>query len=159
MNPMWCHGLWSGVRCWWHGDRDQSGNAPQVGVSSPIRKHTDPVPHSNIQQCGPVLQHVIDHLARQTRWKISVLMGDPDPQDAEGGNIITRYLSDCSVKRVNLRMRNASLHTSKTIDGHDFAEVYPNFDTEVVEAFGEFLDHVYSKSTFKIWQASLMSRW
>ena len=30
--------------------------------------------------------------------------------------------------------------------GHDFANMYPNFDTEVVETYGEFLAEVFSGS-------------
>ncbi|KAG9316950.1 hypothetical protein JVU11DRAFT_3036 [Chiua virens] len=79
---------------------------------------------SNIQQCGPALQRVINHLGEKTGWKFTVLMGGPDPLDPQGGNIIT------------------TLHARKTKEGLDFVEVYPKFDSEVVDAFGEFLSHV-----------------
>lgn len=47
---------------------------------------------SNVQQCGAALQRVLEHLAKQTGWKFSVLMGGPDPVDPEGANIITRLV-------------------------------------------------------------------
>ncbi|KAF8449524.1 hypothetical protein L210DRAFT_864066 [Boletus edulis BED1] len=82
---------------------------------------------SNIQQCGPALQWVLEHFSWETRWSFSVLMGGLDPVDPEGGNMIT------------------SLHVGKTRDGHDFSEVYPNFDAQVVEAYGEFLSRTCSE--------------
>lgn len=42
-------------------------------------------------------------------------------------------------------IRNASIHTGKTKEGRDFADVYRSFDTEVVEAFGEFLSIAQGK--------------
>ncbi|KAF8427132.1 hypothetical protein L210DRAFT_3652710 [Boletus edulis BED1] len=53
--------------------------------------------------------------------KFTILMGGLDPLDTEGGNMIL------------------TLYSGKTGDEHDFAEVYPKFDSEVVDAFGEFL--------------------
>ncbi|KAH0839408.1 hypothetical protein J3R83DRAFT_138 [Lanmaoa asiatica] len=79
----------------------------------------------NIQQCGAALLHVLQHLGKQTGWIFTILMGGPDPMDPQGANIIT------------------SLHTGKTSGGQDFAEVYPDFDTVVVEAFGEYLAQVF----------------
>ncbi|KAG6377892.1 hypothetical protein JVT61DRAFT_14679 [Boletus reticuloceps] len=51
-------------------------------------------------------------------------MGGLDPLDPDGGKFV------------------ASIHTGKTSNGHDFADAYPKFESEVVEAFGEFLDNV-----------------
>ena len=38
-----------------------------------------------------------------------------------------------------------SLHTGKTSDGQDFTEVYSDFNTVVVEAFGKYLAQVLCK--------------
>ncbi|KAG6379553.1 hypothetical protein JVT61DRAFT_10052 [Boletus reticuloceps] len=62
-------------------------------------------------------------------WNFTVLMGDPDPLDPEGGNLIT------------------SLHVGQTKDGQDFANMYPNFDTEVVQAYGEYLAEVFNNES------------
>ncbi|KIK72173.1 hypothetical protein PAXRUDRAFT_22307 [Paxillus rubicundulus Ve08.2h10] len=53
-------------------------------------------------------------------------MGGPDPLSPEGENIIT------------------SLHVGKTKGGQDFADLYSNFDREVVEAYDEFLSKVFN---------------
>ncbi|KIK75808.1 hypothetical protein PAXRUDRAFT_18668 [Paxillus rubicundulus Ve08.2h10] len=81
---------------------------------------------SNIQQCGAALQCVLEHLAKQTGWTFSVLMGGPDPLSPEGENIIM------------------SLHVGKTKGSQDFADLYSNFDREVVEAYDEFLSKVFN---------------
>ena len=60
-------------------------------------------------------------------------------------------LSD-TLRSTELLMWKSSLHTGKTKEGHDFADMYPNFDTKVVEAFGEFLGRVFGKVTSKIQQ-------
>ncbi|KAG9311868.1 hypothetical protein JVU11DRAFT_8121 [Chiua virens] len=56
-------------------------------------------------------------------WKFTILLGGPDPLVPQGGNIIT------------------ILHTGQMKEGLDFAEVYPKFDSEVVDVFSEFLGH------------------
>ncbi|KAG9311390.1 hypothetical protein JVU11DRAFT_8501 [Chiua virens] len=74
-----------------------------------------------IEQCGPALQHILEHFSSQTGgWHFSVLMGGPDPLDTTG-NLIT------------------SLHVGKTNDGRDFSHVYTDFDTVVVAGYGEYL--------------------
>ncbi|KAF8426148.1 hypothetical protein L210DRAFT_791859, partial [Boletus edulis BED1] len=83
--------------------------------------HADETLGSNIQQRVPALRRVIGHIGRKTKMKFTILMGGLDPLDTEGGNMIL------------------ALHSGKAGDGRDFAEVYPKFDSEVVDAFGEFL--------------------
>ncbi|KAF8125739.1 hypothetical protein EV363DRAFT_1076602, partial [Boletus edulis] len=68
-----------------------------------------------------LLQRILRHLGNQTGLKFTVLMGGLDPLDPDGGKFV------------------ASIHTGKTSDGDDFADAYPKFESEVVEAFGEFL--------------------
>ncbi|KAG6373789.1 hypothetical protein JVT61DRAFT_5934 [Boletus reticuloceps] len=117
-----------------------------VSVSNTDEVESDPsaLCSSNIQQCGPALQRVLEHLVKQTGWRFSVLMGGPDPLDPEGRNVITG--SSDALESSEFLMWNGSLHTGKTKEGHDFADMYPNFDTEVVDAFGEFLGHVFGTS-------------
>ncbi|KAH7917467.1 hypothetical protein BV22DRAFT_1135383 [Leucogyrophana mollusca] len=79
----------------------------------------------NIQECGPALERILQHMGRKTGWKFTVIMGGPDPLDLEGNNIIT------------------SLHTGRNELGNDFSDAYSKFDTEVVQAYGEFLDDVF----------------
>ncbi|KAG6376764.1 hypothetical protein JVT61DRAFT_1786 [Boletus reticuloceps] len=79
----------------------------------------------NMQQCGSVLQRVLSHLGGQTGMKFTVLMGGIDPLDPDAGKFI------------------ASIHTGKTGDGQDFANVYSKFKSEVVPSFGQFLDEVF----------------
>ncbi|KAG6373723.1 hypothetical protein JVT61DRAFT_5859 [Boletus reticuloceps] len=55
-------------------------------------------------------------------------MGGPDPLSPGDENTIT------------------SLHIGKTKDGHDFANLYSNFDGEVVEAYGQFLSKVFDNA-------------
>ncbi|KAG6375208.1 hypothetical protein JVT61DRAFT_3420 [Boletus reticuloceps] len=55
-------------------------------------------------------------------------MGGPDPFSPGDENTIT------------------SLHVGKTKDGHDFADLYSNFDGEVVEAYGQFLSKVFDNA-------------
>ncbi|KIM60070.1 hypothetical protein SCLCIDRAFT_26860 [Scleroderma citrinum Foug A] len=80
---------------------------------------------SNIQQCAPALQQILGHLSRKTGWSFSVLMGGPDPMDAEG---------KCAV---------ASLHIGKNQFGLNFAESYALFDSSLMQAYVEFLDSKY----------------
>ncbi|KAG9316904.1 hypothetical protein JVU11DRAFT_2982 [Chiua virens] len=82
----------------------------------------DPLSRRNyIEQCGPALQRILEHLSSQTGgWHFSVLMGGPDPLDTTGNLIM-------------------SLHIGKTNDGHDFSDVYTDFDTMVVAMYGEYL--------------------
>ncbi|KIO12149.1 hypothetical protein M404DRAFT_7021 [Pisolithus tinctorius Marx 270] len=77
---------------------------------------------SNIQQCAPALTQILTHLSQKTSWSFSVLMGGPDPVDAE---------EQCVV---------ASLHIGKNRCGLNFAESYRHFDSTVVQAYAEFLD-------------------
>ncbi|KAF8833756.1 hypothetical protein BDN67DRAFT_1017214 [Paxillus ammoniavirescens] len=58
----------------------------------------------NINQCGPTLQHILEHL----RWK-------------------------------------TGLHVGQNKYGNDFSEACPKFDTEVVNAYVEFLLNVFDK--------------
>ncbi|KAI6119522.1 hypothetical protein EDD16DRAFT_1519355 [Pisolithus croceorrhizus] len=44
----------------------------------------------NIKQCGPALQHILEYMVTKTGWAFSVIMGGPDPLDAQGECIITR---------------------------------------------------------------------
>ncbi|KIJ04500.1 hypothetical protein PAXINDRAFT_22208 [Paxillus involutus ATCC 200175] len=90
---------------------------------------TDPIIlRTNIQQVGPTLQTILEHLARKTGWSFTVIMGGPDPIIPDDGNHIT------------------SLHVGRNKKGLDFSDAYRGFDTEVVNAYGEFLNNIYSKS-------------
>ncbi|KAF8440265.1 hypothetical protein L210DRAFT_876828 [Boletus edulis BED1] len=93
--------------------------------------------HNNIQQCGPVLQHMIDHFSHKTQWMLTILMGGPNPLDPKGGNVIT------------------SLHSGRMKNGHDFSQLYPKFNSEVVDAFGEFLSCACSKFAITIYNLNL----
>ncbi|KAI5992360.1 hypothetical protein F5J12DRAFT_897249 [Pisolithus orientalis] len=86
---------------------------------------------SNIQQCMPALIQILTHLSQKTGWSFSVLMGGPDPADAE---------EQCVV---------ASLHIGKNRCGLNFAESYHHFDSTVVQAYAEFLDSKLSSSISK----------
>ncbi|KAI5999829.1 hypothetical protein F5J12DRAFT_895072 [Pisolithus orientalis] len=86
---------------------------------------------SNIQQCMPALTQILTHLSQKTSWSFSVLIGGPDPADAE---------EQCVV---------ASLHIRKNRCGLNFAESYCHFDSTVVQAYVEFLDSKLSSSISK----------
>ncbi|KAI6104649.1 hypothetical protein EDD16DRAFT_1714579 [Pisolithus croceorrhizus] len=79
----------------------------------------------NIEQCGPALQHILEYMATKTGWAFSVIMGGPDPLDAQGECIVT------------------SLHVGENKLGYNFAQAYSRFDGEVVQVYTEFLDDTF----------------
>ncbi|KIM50563.1 hypothetical protein SCLCIDRAFT_145177 [Scleroderma citrinum Foug A] len=86
------------------------------------------VHQSNIQQCAPALQQILDHLSRKTGWSFSILMGGPDPIEPEGQCVVV------------------SLHTGNNSHGKKFGESYSAFDSTIVQAYAKFLDSKYRKS-------------
>ncbi|KAG9316185.1 hypothetical protein JVU11DRAFT_2206 [Chiua virens] len=79
----------------------------------------------NIQELGPTLHRILEHLSKKTGWSFSLIMGRPDPISPEEGNHIT------------------SLHIGADQQGRDFSDVYGKFDTDFVEAYGTFLKRVH----------------
>ncbi|KAI6146259.1 hypothetical protein BKA82DRAFT_4356660 [Pisolithus tinctorius] len=106
-----------------HNEQHTSRKTPPTESDDEISADVDAeTRRSNIQQCAPALTQILTHLSQKTGWSFSVLMGGPDPADAE---------EQCVV---------ASLHIGKNRCGLNFAESYCHFDSTVVQAYVEFLD-------------------
>ncbi|KAI6096534.1 hypothetical protein EDD16DRAFT_1527957 [Pisolithus croceorrhizus] len=89
----------------------------------------------NIEQCGPALQHILEYMATKTGWAFSVIMGGPDPLDAQGECIVTRRV-----------VFFYGLHVGENKLGYNFAQAYSRFDGEVVQAYTEFLDDTFGRA-------------
>ncbi|KAI6014800.1 hypothetical protein PISMIDRAFT_25568 [Pisolithus microcarpus 441] len=88
----------------------------------------DPKIHQlNIEQCRPALQHILEYMVTKTGWAFSIIMGGPDPLDAQGECIVT------------------SLHVGENKLRYNFAQAYSRFDGEVMPTYTEFLDHMFRR--------------
>ncbi|KAF7971366.1 hypothetical protein HWV62_21320 [Athelia sp. TMB] len=80
-----------------------------------------------ISDLPSALKAVFEELALKTGWSFSILMGGPYPES--GGSIQT-----------------ASHHVGVSSAGNDFEKAYPEFQSNMVLPFYEFLRYVYPKS-------------
>ncbi|KAF8136190.1 hypothetical protein EV363DRAFT_1158432 [Boletus edulis] len=87
----------------------------------------------NIRELAPTLHRVLEHLAKKTSWSFSLIMGGPNPISPEEGNHIAR---------------SAFLHVGTDKREQDFFDAYSQYDTVLVEAYGEFLNSVVVCSGF-----------
>ncbi|KAI6168039.1 hypothetical protein EDD17DRAFT_1503700 [Pisolithus thermaeus] len=89
----------------------------------------------NIEQCEPTLQHILEYMVTKTGWAFSVIMGGPDPLDAQGKCIITRQV-----------VFFYGLHVGENKLGYNFAQAYSRFDGEVMQVYTEFLDDTFRRA-------------
>ncbi|KIM57479.1 hypothetical protein SCLCIDRAFT_10445 [Scleroderma citrinum Foug A] len=113
-----------------HKKQITSKNSIAVAKVDEVHLNIDVEVHqSNIQQCAPALQQILDHLSRKTGWSFSILMGGPDPIEPEGQCVVV------------------SLHTGNNSHGKKFGESYSAFDSTIVQVYAEFLDLKYHTHT------------
>ncbi|KAI6017039.1 hypothetical protein EDC04DRAFT_2902827 [Pisolithus marmoratus] len=94
-------------------------------ASDPTFEETDPEKILwNIEDL-PILEHVGELIHCQTGFIISYLCAGPNPQN-------------------NWNISATSYHVGKTLQGNDFSMVYPAIDEDVLAAFIDFAELVYS---------------
>ncbi|KAH7907676.1 hypothetical protein BJ138DRAFT_1116494 [Hygrophoropsis aurantiaca] len=79
---------------------------------------------NNIDGLAVGLDRIFEHLSRLTRWKFSVVMGGPDP--SKGWEIST-----------------AAYHYGTTPMGSNYANIYPQFDRDILDSFAGFLELIF----------------